>query len=355
MSVVMFMQPPLIKKHPEINMVEKQGGGDLKMMGFLNDDIFSKCPAILEDGDFKIEKLKRFLNNSNLQGYDLTPGEFEKIAQHLNNIPVIDSEVLDNKNASEIIEIQNNFIKVTFDTLRLVKDDLHKDTININGIHDRSKRSLNNKQAVFLERELTTGTSYADLWAEIAVAIGGIKSDYVDFYARLMSKYLDMYQSYNKNVQKASSAALSAGDDGNNVKFDRGVMDIGYEEFDSYLNKTDLGSVQDWGKMSLLEKDSMQLTLRPAFEIASDGKISFNTDKYLSTKGGYPKEKDGQVAVSIYNAWLAQFNAVGTALQSNMQSFSSRYSQANSTYDILNKVLSETISRMADNAKDFLK
>ncbi|CCG87078.1 IpaD/SipD/SspD family type III secretion system needle tip protein [Erwinia piriflorinigrans] len=355
MIVTMIMQPPLIKPFPEINTNEKQQDSHLKMEGILNDHILLKCLAILEDGGFKIEKLKRFLNDSNLQGHVSTSGDVEKIAQHLKNIPVIDSIVLDNQKVLEIIGKQNNLVDVTFDTLRLVKGELYNDTININRIHDRSKRALENQQAVSFERELTTRTSYADLWGEVAVAIGGIKSDYVDFYSRLMSKYLDMYQSYNKSVQKASSAALSTGDDGNNVKFNNDVMRAGYEEFNSFLAKADLGSVKDWNKMSVQEKDSMKLTLDPAFEIDSDGKITFNMRPYLSTKDQYPKGEKGQVPVSIYNAWLAQFNAAGTALQSNMQSFSSRYSQANSTYDILNKVFSETISRMADNAKDFLR
>jgi invasin D len=46
---------------------------------------------------------------------------------------------------------------------------------------------------------------------------------------------------------------------------------------------------------------------------------------------------------------------VGTGLQSNMQSFAQRYTQANSTFDNLNKVLSGAISTMADSAKDVFK
>jgi invasin D len=38
-----------------------------------------------------------------------------------------------------------------------------------------------------------------------------------------------------------------------------------------------------------------------------------------------------------------------------MQSFAQRYTQANSTFDNLNKVLSGAISSMADSAKDVLK
>ncbi|CCO82239.1 Translocator protein bipD [Erwinia amylovora Ea266] len=56
-----------------------------------------------------------------------------------------------------------------------------------------------------------------------------------------------------------------------------------------------------------------------------------------------------------YHAWLATFNAAGSALQSNMQSFAQRYSQSNSTFDQLNKVLSGVISTLGDSAREVYK
>ncbi|WP_083772862.1 IpaD/SipD/SspD family type III secretion system needle tip protein [Erwinia tasmaniensis] len=224
--------------------------------------------------------------------------------------------------------------------------------------HHQSKRSLEDLkelQAVSHEGRITIGTSYADLWAKISLAICRIKSEYIDFYAGLMKKYLDMYQSYNKDVQKASSESLSAGEDGNSVNFDKKIMSDGYNKFNIFLSTTDLGNVKGWENMSGEERLNMRTTLDPAFEIAEDGAISFNMAQYSSIKGEFPNGKNGQVPVATYNSWLVRFNAVGSALQSNMQSFSSRYSQASSTYDTLNKVFSETINRMGNNALDFLK
>ena len=189
----------------------------------------------------------------------------------------------------------------------------------------------------------------------MALAIKEIKGDYVDFYADLMQKYTEMYEAYNTHVQGAASKAVSTGDDGNNVKFDTSVMKKGYDDFRNEVNGIDLGSVKNWDKMTPEERKSMETTLAPAFKVNGSGKIEFNLDQYNAAPN-YPSGiSGGKVSTASYQAWLASFNAGGSALQSNMQAFAQRYSQANSTFDNLNKVLSGAIASLAESAKDVLK
>lgn len=206
------------------------------------------------------------------------------------------------------------------------------------------------------EPEISTHTSYAELWARMALAITEIKRDYVDFYADLMQKYTKMYEAYNTHVQGAASQAVSAGDDGNNVKFDTSVMKTGYDDFMKKVKGIDLGSVKNWGKMNPEERKSMETTLAPAFTVKKDsGKIEFNLDQF-SAAPDYPSGMSGgKVSTASYQAWLASFNAGGSALQSNMQAFAQRYTQANSTFDNLNKILSGAIASLAESAKEVLK
>lgn len=204
---------------------------------------------------------------------------------------------------------------------------------------------------------INTGTSYAELWSRLATATATIKKDYVDFYATLMQKYTEMYEAFNEYCQKASSSAVSTGDDGNNVRFNTGTMSSGYNNFYNKLVgiENSLGSIKNWSLMNADERASMVATLEPAFSV-DNGKIWFNLDQYNSVKGTNPSGiSDGKVSTASYQAWLATFNAAGSAFQSNMQSFAQRYSQANSTFDNLNKVLSGAISSLADSAKDVLK
>ncbi|MFV8988126.1 IpaD/SipD/SspD family type III secretion system needle tip protein [Serratia fonticola] len=203
--------------------------------------------------------------------------------------------------------------------------------------------------------EISPHTSYAELWARMALAIKEIKGDYVDFYADLMQKYTEMYEAYNTHVQGAASKAVSTGDDGNNVTFYTSVIKKGYDDFMNEVNGIDLGSVKNWDKMTQEERKSMETTLAPAFKVNDSGKIEFNLDQY-SAASDYPSGIIGvQVSTASYQAWLASFNAGGSALQSNMQAFAQRYSQANSTFDNLNKVLSGAIASLAESAKDVLK
>ncbi|ORM83733.1 hypothetical protein HA42_05765 [Pantoea deleyi] len=205
------------------------------------------------------------------------------------------------------------------------------------------------------EAEISTHTSYADLWAGMALAIKEIKDDYVDFYADLMQKYTEMYEAYNTHVQGAASKAVSTGDDGNNVKFDASLMSSGYTNFRKEIKSIDLGSVKNWSKMTSDERKSMETTLAPAFKVDDSGKIEFNLDQYSAAPDHPSGISNGKVSTASYQAWLASFNAGGSALQSNMQAFAQRYSQANSTFDNLNKVLSGAITSLAECAKDVLK
>lgn len=308
--------------------------------------------------DYKIHELKNTFDDLMPQFENPLTENFEKLTIEAGDVLAKCRAELISQDASCSVARQKQLADDALDALSRLNNERRNISVSTEFSHHKFKRSLegiNNSQAVTHESEINTGTSYADLWAKISEAILRVKSEYIDFYAGLMKNFLDMYQSYNVNLQKASSESLSAGEDGNSVKFNKAIMSDGYKNFNYFLNTTDLGKVKDWGKMSVEEQKNMKVTLDPAFEISDDGAIYFNMVQYSSIKGKYPKEENGQVSVTIYNSWLVRFNGVGSALQSNMQSFSSRYSQANSTYDTLNKVFSETINRMGNNALDFLK
>lgn len=272
----------------------------------------------------------------------------------------------DEATVAKMISAQYEQVDKTAAALGTIKDELEPNRI-------KAKRSENQLNATIQtslheiaeaeeaakartgDNEISVHTSYSKLWAVMAEAIKNIRTNYVDFYAGLMQKYTEMYEAYNEYVQKASADSVKAGEDGNNVDFTNSTMKGGYDKFDSAVKGLDLGSVDNWDKMTDAQKASMTATLEPAFKVdQSSGKISFNLDQY-NGRPYYPSDGGGKVSTSSYQAWLASFNAIGTGLQSNMQSFAQRYTQANSTFDNLNKVLSGAISSMADSAKDVLK
>ncbi|MCS3431535.1 IpaD/SipD/SspD family type III secretion system needle tip protein [Klebsiella sp. BIGb0407] len=299
-----------------------------------------------------INNIEDVLNQYKFSEYESDPRNniIPDIIHDLQNIKLQPSEKKDGLN-NKLNDISNS--------LSAIRNEIRNQTLYRKTSSEQFTASTAKLEKEFVkEGEITTGTSYAEIWLSIAIFIAHVKDDYVDFYADLMQKYTEMYESFNENVLKASSDAVSAGDDGNNVSFDTQKMQAGYDAFQKDVDRlnAELGSVEGWDKMTDDEKKRMTITLEPAYKVDNNGKISFNMDQYNSVSGSYPSGiKNGKVSTVSYNSWLVTFNAAGSAFQSNMQSFAQRYSQANNNFDTLNKIMSSAISSLADSAREVLK
>lgn len=317
-------------------------------------DIFQE--SILPKGDNRIENIEYLLDKHGFKENGLDSKG--------NNMPVLLRKLEDTQSHVMIndgsLSQRNDRIDAVSDQLNAIRNDIRNQTL-----YRRSASAPLMATATLLEKEsvdrgeLSTGTSYAEMWLRIAVFIGEVKDEYVDFYAGLMQKYTEMYESFNENVQKASSEAVSTGDDGNNVAFDTKKMQAGYDAFQKDVDRmnSELGSVKGWDNMTEEQRNKEKLVLEPAFKVDErTGKISFNMNQYDTVSGTYPSGiKNGKVSTASYQAWLATFNSAGNAFQSNMQSFAQRYTQANNSFDTLNKILSSAISSTADSARECIR
>lgn len=315
------------------------------------------------DGADKLEGIRATLNH---YGLDTSAVDFDggKLRAATEQLKTVNSLAQPSDDVAEMLASQSRRVNSTEGTLGDIEREIATDRTRANYSLSQFKVSVSKvtemqgppAQVGYKSQALTTHTSYAQLWAAMANAINHIKSEYVDFYADLMQKYTKMYEAYNTHVQTNAAEAVTAGNDANKVKFDQGKMQKGYDGFRDALAAIDLGSVKNWDKMTLDERLSMKITLEPAFKVDDgSGKISFNIDVYSAAPGSPAGMNNGQVSTPSYQSWLASFNAGGSALQSNMQAFAQRYSQANSTFDNLNKVLSGSITALADSARDVLK
>lgn len=206
--------------------------------------------------------------------------------------------------------------------------------------------------------ELSTHSSYTELWAVMSAFIGKIKKDYVDFYGRLMQLYTEMYEYFNSYAQKGASDSVSDSGKENNVYFSPEKMGEAYANFDYWMSFAEarLGNIPNWETLSPDERKRITDTLAPAFQVdTKSGKITFNLDQYNKVKDTYPGGDGRTISLPVYNSWLATFNAAGSALQSNMQTFAQRFSQANTSFDNLNRTLSNMINSMGESAKDTIK
>lgn len=223
----------------------------------------------------------------------------------------------------------------------------------------------------------TTSTSYSDMWAEFHSLIGRVKSNHVDFYANLLQAYTQMFDAYNSFVQKAAADAVFTQDDANKIWFEGARIERqGYMNFKDwvekkYISSRDVFKIPNFESLSPSVKQDIEAILKPAFVVSKDN-ITFDLTLFDSIRkqaltnyntlvdwkpgGTEPEKSDGkQITVVAYQAWLASFNSVGSGLQSNMQTFAQKYTQANSTFDNLNKILSGFISALGESAKEVMK
>lgn len=314
------------------------------------------------DGADKLEGLRATLNHF---GLDNSAVDFDggKLRAATEQLKIANSLAQPSDDVGEMLANQSRRVNSTEGTLgdieRAIATDRTRTSHSLYQFKASVKRVDGMQEAPAQEgyksAALTTHTSYAQLWAAMADAINHIKSDYVDFYADLMQKYTKMYEAYNKHIQAKAGESVTAGKDANNIEFNQWNMQQGLNGFNAEYRAINLGSVKNWGEMTSEQRVSMTITLEPAFKLSASGEISFNLDLLMKTKWTPAGYKNGQVSTASYQAWLASANASGSALQSNMQAFAQRYSQANSTFDNLNKVLSGSITALADSARDVLK
>lgn len=198
-------------------------------------------------------------------------------------------------------------------------------------------------------QRLTTGTSYAELWSRISTAIGNIKDNYLDLYAGLVSKYTEFYQYYTGGFSSPWMNSIDTSGD-NQVRVDLGkFFDLRDRMIDVFASLSEFSF--DTCNMSTEQLAAFKETIAPAFFVGDDGKTLIM--KFESPPA--PQTGDGLMRTAQYQAWLSAFNAVGNTYQSNMQSLAQRYTQANSTFDNLNKVLSSSITTESDSLKTFIQ
>lgn len=281
-----------------------------------------------------------------------TPGVLtEKLFAEGQKVSLFLKNAADGSDSAELMQRRGLIADATSNYLEAVRAETRQQTL-------LTRYSLNQTQNKVLQAKSGSDDSYVRMWDDIASGINNIKENYVDHYAKLMKLYTDMYASFNSNVQKASADAVSTSKDANKIFFTKEKMQKGYDAFYKAIMELQgkLGKVPGWSQMNSSARDAARITYAPAFEISGDGTLTFNTKEY-SALPSYPSGANtvGDVNTSVYQAWNAALNAAATAFQSNMQAFAQRYSQANNTFDNLNKVLSNAISALAEVAKEALK
>ncbi|NEG59846.1 IpaD/SipD/SspD family type III secretion system needle tip protein [Pantoea agglomerans] len=213
---------------------------------------------------------------------------------------------------------------------------------------DRTAAKYQMAKVVQEGQRLTTGTSFAELWSKISLAIANIKTNYLDLYADLMSQYTEFYQYYTTEFSAKWMNTIDTDGD-NKVTVNEGKFaELEFALIEYYKSHSVYNF--DTSKMTAEQLAQFKETIAPAYVVENDYSLKLNWEDPPS-----PNAPGGYMRTAQYQAWLSAFNSIGNTYQSNMQSLAQRYTQANSTFDNLNKVLSSSITSESDILSTFIQ
>ncbi|EDI8503370.1 SPI-1 type III secretion system needle tip complex protein SipD [Salmonella enterica subsp. enterica serovar Bareilly] len=213
-----------------------------------------------------------------------------------------------------------------------------------------------------------TTISDAEIWDMVSQNISAIGDSYLGVYENVVAVYTDFYQAFSDILSKMGGW-LSPGKDGNTIKLN---VDSLKSEISGLINKytqinknTILFPSQTGSGVTTATKEEAEQWIRelnlPASCLKASGSgyvVLVDTgplSKMVSDLNGIGSGSALEMDNAKYQAWQSGFKAQEENLKTTLQTLTQKYSNANSLYDNLVKVLSSTISSSLETAKSFLQ
>ncbi|EJH2658170.1 SPI-1 type III secretion system needle tip complex protein SipD [Salmonella enterica] len=213
-----------------------------------------------------------------------------------------------------------------------------------------------------------TTISDAEIWDMVSQNISAIGESYLGVYENVVAVYTDFYQAFSDILSKMGGW-LSPGKDGNTVKLNVNALK---SEISSLINKynqinkntilfpSQTGSGVTTATRAEAEQWIKELNLPDSCLKASGSGYVVLVDmgplnKMVSDLNGIGSGSALEMDNAKYQAWQSGFKAQEENLKTTLQTLTQKYSNANSLYDNLVKVLSSTISSSLETAKSFLQ
>ncbi|EGW99678.1 type III effector protein IpaD/SipD/SspD [Escherichia coli G58-1] len=201
--------------------------------------------------------------------------------------------------------------------------------------------------------------SHRELWAKIANSINNINEQYLKVYEHAVSSYTQMYQGFSAVLSSLAGWISPGGNDGNSVKLQVNSLKKALEELKEKYKDKPLYPANNTVSQEQANKWLTELG-------GTIGKVSQKNGGYVVNINMTPIDNmlksldnlggNGEVVLdnAKYQAWNAGFSAEDETMKNNLQTLVQKYSNANSIFDNLVKVLSSTISSCTDTDKLFL-
>ncbi|TFZ48675.1 IpaD/SipD/SspD family type III secretion system needle tip protein [Serratia proteamaculans] len=207
------------------------------------------------------------------------------------------------------------------------------------------------------------------IWEQASAAIDQIGEEYLGVYENGVSKYTDFYKAYS-NINAQMGTWIDSSSDGKKIKFNIEKLNDalkGLERDFSPPNKNAVlfpnkksnnvtgatqSEAQQWAKEMGLPDSCVEKSVDGSYIVVIDLTPVKNMQRDLGSLGSGNNVK---LDNAKFQAWQTGFNAQAEGMKNTMQTLTQKYSNANSLYDNLVKVLSSTISSCIETAKTFLR
>lgn len=205
-----------------------------------------------------------------------------------------------------------------------------------------------------------------DIAGQIGDIIGKVKEDYYDVFEESLAKYIKFYKELSDITSKMSEYIHSVKDEGQ-LKYD--FVKLRDKLYDLAKNYSDIkdkvlypNSLANIDKISLSQDEAerwakdMGLPASCAVKNTTSSAwcVVIDTSPLNNMAGNIIHNEDGyQLYNTEYQAWLTGFNAQEDQMKTTVQSLTGRFGNANAVYDNMVKVLSSTISTLAEMFKRY--
>ena len=205
-------------------------------------------------------------------------------------------------------------------------------------------------------------SSADDFFAKLLELIELIKNGYLAGYEHIIAAYSDFFADFNKEITANLKDWIRSVNDGKEVEFLTGRLKTALEALINKYSHPNPGSVlfpapgkegaskeeaDNWRKALGLPDSCLKENADGTYSVVMDiGPLSVMLT-------GLP---DGHVVwdTAKFQAWQTGFNAQEERMKNMLQSFTQKYSNANSYHDNFNKTLSAHLSQYADMLKAML-
>lgn len=213
--------------------------------------------------------------------------------------------------------------------------------------------------------ELKSSSKSSNVADQIGDIIGNVKEDYYDIFEGALAKYIQFYKELGEIMASMGSLTTPSDSEGK-VKFKfktlrDALIKLKYNfmgDFNSFQlypldvskNTKTKEDAEKWARDMGLPASSVRTSYDGTeYYVSLDfAPLDVMIDKMIYTNGD-PQE----LTNTEYQAWLTGFNAQEEQIKTTISSLTGRFSNANSIYDNVVKILSSTIGSLADMSKRY--